>query len=191
MGIAEQRIKRNRLVVARSDHPPDQIPPRRTIGRRHGFGRQTRGIKVNGLAVGGENNFLPDRSGDVEIGFFADKATGCVRLSRAANPVEPDLYRLVLGAGLSLWADDADLEFGYRGRPALRQAHGPLDELGEDDHAARLLGVAQRRSRGCANAGVASASAGTSNAASCAPFVLNFMWGLPFNTRHWAIPRCK
>src|SRR6516164_9249092 len=59
--------------------------------------------------------------------------------------MESDLYRLVLGADNTLWANDADLEFAYRGRRALGQAHGPLDELGEDDHAARLLGVAQRR----------------------------------------------
>src|SRR5215468_2075341 len=69
--------------------------------------------------------------------------------------MEPDLYRLVLGADNPLWADDADLQFGYRGRPALRQAYGSLDELGEDNHAARLLRVAQRRGpnlrkgRGC------------------------------------------
>ena len=185
MGIADQRIKRNRLIVARSDHPPDQIPaPVKTIGRGHGFGRQTRGVKVNGLAVGGENNFLPDRSGDVEIGFFADKATGCDPLGSYRKPSGTGSLSAGARGRLSLWADDADLEFGYRGRRALRQAHGPLDELWEDDHAARLLRVAQRRGPSCANAGVASASAGTSSAASCAPFILNFMWGPPFNARH-------
>jgi hypothetical protein len=45
--------------------------------------------------------------------------------------VEPDLYRLVFRAGNTLWADDADLEFGCGSRPAFRQRHGPLELLGE------------------------------------------------------------
>ena len=60
--------------------------------------------------------------------------------------MEPDLYRLMLGADDTLWADDADLKFGCRGRRTLGQIHRrPVDELGEDDHAARLGGIAQPR----------------------------------------------
>src|SRR5215472_14334119 len=129
MGIADQPVKLDRLVVGRVDHPSDQVPAAlRTPGRGCEVIRQARGISARGLAVGGQHNFLKYRSDDVEVGFFAHKAAGLVRFSRAANPVKPDLYRLVLGADNPLWADDADLEFAYRGRPALRQRHGPLDE---------------------------------------------------------------
>jgi hypothetical protein len=47
---------------------------------------------------------------------------GRVRFSSTANPVKPDLYRLVLGAGNTLWADYTNLEFGYRGNRELQLA---------------------------------------------------------------------
>src|SRR5215469_15644631 len=50
----------------------------------------------------------------------------------------------MLGADNTLWADDTDLKFGLRRCRALRQLHGLLEKLGEDDHAAWLLRVAQR-----------------------------------------------
>src|SRR5215472_4994145 len=109
-GIANQPVKRNRLVVARSDHPPDQIPSL-TLGFRYDFSRHTR---TDLDAVGSEHKLLPNRSRNVEVGLSADKTTGLVRFSCAANPVEPDLYRLVLGADLTLWAQDANLEFAPR-----------------------------------------------------------------------------
>ena len=110
MGIADQPIKLDRCVSGGSDHPTDQIPAAvRTLGRGREFTRQTSGISANRLAVGSENDFLVHRRGDVEVGFFADKAAGLVGFSRAANPVKSDFYRLVLGADYTLWADDADL----------------------------------------------------------------------------------
>src|SRR5215469_8982059 len=83
MGIADQRVELDRGVAGRSDHPADQISAAvRTTGPRREFGRQTGAIKASGLAVGSENNFLPHRGGDVEVGLLADKAIGYVRFSR-------------------------------------------------------------------------------------------------------------
>jgi len=68
-------------------------------------------------AVGDEHDLLEYRSGHVKVGFLADKATGQVCFSRAANPVEPDLYRLVLSADDTFRADDADLELSRGAAP--------------------------------------------------------------------------
>jgi len=101
--------------------------------------------------------------------------------------VEPDLDRLVLGAGLTFWADDTDLELGYRGqyggrRRAVRQHHrGRVDELREDDHAARLCGVAQRGGPDLGKRRCRQNERATSRA-SRALFILNFM-GVPFSLR--------
>jgi hypothetical protein len=83
--------------------------------------------------------------------------------------VEPDLYRLVLGAANTLWADDADLEFGYRGNRALGQRDSKaIDEFGKDNHAPGSVASLNVGARTCANAGAARASIGTSSPAPAA-----------------------
>jgi hypothetical protein len=45
--------------------------------------------------------------------------------------VEPDLYRLVFGAGDTLWAHNADLEFALRGHPPSGSPTVPEMNLGK------------------------------------------------------------
>jgi hypothetical protein len=79
---------------------------------------------------------------------------GRVRFSSTANPVKPDLYRLVLGAGNTLWADYTNLEFGVTA--------DPLMNLGKTITLPGSVASLNVVLRTCASAGAASASAGTS-----------------------------
>ena len=73
---------------------PDQILVR-AWGPRERFSTQIRPVIILGSRRA-RAHLLEHRDGDVEAGLFADKAAGLGRFARAANPVKPDLYRLVL-----------------------------------------------------------------------------------------------
>jgi hypothetical protein len=56
IGTADQPVELDRGVIGRIDDPPDQIPAG-TLGRGHGFGRQTRFVAIYKGVVGDEDNF--------------------------------------------------------------------------------------------------------------------------------------
>jgi hypothetical protein len=60
--------------------------------------------------------------------------------------MKPDLYRLVLGAGGTAWAPDADLDLGLRPNHAVN-CYRALREFGENEHASGLFGSARHSLR--------------------------------------------
>src|SRR5207244_3644305 len=139
--VADQPVKLDRIAAA-IDHPDDQVASLAGGRGNSGLGVVREHLRCyyatnDSHALGIEEQAPVDRRLEVKARLGAARA----------DPVGPHPDTLVCTAGRELGAGDADLELGYSvdGLPAhLNVVDRSPDELWEDQHAPRRLGVIQR-----------------------------------------------